>query len=269
MTLGGWARRESVLLSCLAVGGAVVGLAGPLGAPWLRVVGLIVAALGALARLLIAIRRAGLEDAIERVVLDRRVRVPVAVIAKIDATGIGVDAAAQTILGGARVPDYVARDSDVALRGAVRAALDGSGPWIVVVGGRSKVGKSRALFEALLACDPEAELELVAPVDGEALRSLLTPGQRPQRGAARAVLWLDDLEPFLNQAVTLQTLREWHASNPGIVAATYGGKGSELVAPSSSSALETSASELLSHACEISGSDDRARTGRAARRPVG
>jgi hypothetical protein len=79
------------------------------------VVGGIIAALGALARLFIAIRRAGLEDEIERFVLDRRVRVPVAVIAKIDPTDIGVDAAAQTILGGGGVPDYVARDGDDAL----------------------------------------------------------------------------------------------------------------------------------------------------------
>ena len=67
------------------------------------------------------------------------------------------------------------------------------------------------------------------------------------------MLWLDDLEPFLNQGVTLQTLREWQAGRPGrIVAATYGGKGSELIAGSSASGLATIASDVLQHACEVS-----------------
>jgi hypothetical protein len=52
------------------------------------------------------------------------------------------------------------------------------------------------------------------------------PGQDLRLRRNPAVVWLDDLEPFLNQGVTLQTLREWHAGRPGrIVAATYGGKG--------------------------------------------
>jgi len=46
-------------------------------------------------------------------------------------------------------------------------------------------------------------------------------------------LWLDDLELFLNEDVTLAILREWHAGVRGrIIAATYGGKGSERIAGS-------------------------------------
>src|SRR5262249_32715121 len=67
-----------------------------------------------------------------------------------------------------------------------------------------------------------------------------------------AVLWLDDLEPFLNQGITLQTLREWHASGPGrIVAATYGGKGSEQIAGATVTGVATIAADVLAHAREI------------------
>ena len=70
------------------------------------------------------------------------------------------------------------------------------------------------------------DLQLFAPVDGEALRALLSPGQDLRFGKKQVVLWLDDLEPFLNQGVTLQTLRQWQDGQVGrIVAATFGGKG--------------------------------------------
>ena len=81
---------------------------------------------------------------------------------------------------------------------------------------------------------------------------MLDPGQSLKQGSTPAVLWLDDLEPFLNQGVTLHLLREWQSASPGrIVAATYGGKGSELVAGSGKSALTTIASDVLAHAREI------------------
>ena len=45
-------------------------------------------------------------------------------------------------------------------------------------------------------------------------------------GKEPAVLWLDDIEPFLNQGLTLRILREWQSTGPvRIVTATYGGKG--------------------------------------------
>jgi tetratricopeptide (TPR) repeat protein len=188
----------------------------------------------------------------ERAELDRRVRVPVAAIGQIDATRIGVDAAAQTIVRGGALPEYVARDADEQLRTALAAALDGGERYVVVAVGSSKVGKSRTLLEALKWCGEDREVVLVAPRDGDALRSLLTPGQLPRLRGARAVLWLDDLEPFVNQRVTLHTLREWHATFPGsVVAATYGGKGSMLVPASSSGAVTTLADEILEQACEI------------------
>ena len=147
--MGAWARRETVLLSCLAAAAAIALLAGPLGAAWLGVAGAIVAAAGALARVVIAVQRARLEGQRERADSACLLRVAVAPIGEVNPTLIGVDPAAQTILPGDVVPEYVGRVADDALREAVAAALDGSGRWLVVVVGRSKVGKSRTLFQAL------------------------------------------------------------------------------------------------------------------------
>lgn len=169
----------------------------------------------------------------------------------VDPTTIGVDAAAQDILPGGEVPEYVARDVDEELRAAIAAAFEGSGRWLVVVIGPSKVGKSRALFEAVTRCAQSRRLEFVVPVDGDAMRTILTPSERPARSPLTA-LWLDDLEPFLNDGVTLGTLREWHAGGRGrIVAATYGGKGSERIAGSKVGGLMPIAAEVLQSAREI------------------
>jgi hypothetical protein len=66
------------------------------------------------------------------------------------------------------------------------------------------------------------------------------------------VLWLDDLEPFLNAGMTRELLSEWHSSGPSrIVAATLGGKGSDLVVGSTTTALRTAAPGVLHLAREI------------------
>src|SRR6202171_182904 len=227
-TLGAWSRRQTVLAGCLAAAAALAGLSGPVGVPWLAAAGLIVAAL---AGLVIIAARARLEGRRERAESVRRLRV--APITEVDPTLIGVDKAVQTVLPGATLPDYLPRGVDTGLRDVIAAALAGRGDWLVVVVGGSKVGKSRTLFEALRRCALAGQLELGAPVDGGALRSLLAPGQAMPIRAEYAVLWLDDLELFLNEGVTLRTLREWQSGGPGrIVAATYGGKGSEMVAGS-------------------------------------
>ena len=253
-TVGALARREAVLVSALGVGAAIALLAGPLGVPSLKFVGAIVAAVGAAARLGIAVTRASVESEREKTESARGLRAPVAPVAQIDPTLIGIDRAAkQSILLGGDVPQYVSRTADDEVLDAVACALDGSGPWMVVVHGPSKVGKSRSLFEALLARGQTSALELIAPVDASAVWSLLTPGERLWRESGAAVLWLDDLEPFLNEGVTWQTLREWQAGAPRrIVAATYGGKGSELIADSPTGGLATIASDVLGRAREVS-----------------
>jgi hypothetical protein len=215
-----WARREAALVAALAVAAAAAALAKPLDAAWLGLAGLVIAVVGALVRMLIAVNRARLEGRQERVELGRLLRAPVAPVGGIDPTVIGVDPAAQSILPGGRLPAYVERDAfDAGLREAVRAGLDGSGPWLLVVVGPSKVGKSRALFEALRRCGGEVGLQLVAPTDGAALRTLLLPGHGVRLARAPAALWLDDIEPFLNQGLTLETLREWHSS--GLAAGSW------------------------------------------------
>ena len=118
-----------------------------------------------------------------------------------------------------RCPTTSTAEVDAELREAIEAALTGRGHWLVVVEGPSKVGKSRTLFEALRRCashrdDTRYSWSLRCTAD--ALRSLLEPG--PPAIASRpehAVLWLDDLEPFLNQGVTFQTLREWRSGRAG------------------------------------------------------
>jgi tetratricopeptide (TPR) repeat protein len=251
-TLGGWNRRNKVLTASLAAAAGLAALSVPLELPWLKAAGLVVAAAGGIASLVISSEQVRLESKRERAELDRRVKVPVAPITEIDPTLIGVDPAAIHMELDGAVPQYVGRDVDAELRGAIELALTGAGSWMLVVFGASKVGKSRTLFEALSACSVAEKLQVVAPVDGDRLRSLLDPGQPMATLPNYAVLWLDDLEPFLAQGVTLQTMREWQSRRPGwIVAATYGGKGSELVAEAATGELKTLAADILQHAREI------------------
>jgi tetratricopeptide (TPR) repeat protein len=251
--LGDLARREALLGACLSGAAAMIALAQVLGQAWLTIAGLALAALGGVVRVILTLRRGRLERAQESATLDRRILVPIAGVEEVDPTDVGVDAAApQDVLPGERVPQYLARDVDAALDAALGRGLDGNGPWIVVAVGSSKVGKSRALFEALRRCAAAEHLDFLAPVDGKALISLLTPGEQPALHGDRAVLWLDDLEPFLNDGTTLQILREWHEQIPhGVVVATYGGKGNDLVGETGSEALATLAGEVLQHAAEI------------------
>lgn len=188
-TAGAWARREAILVAGVGAGAAIVALGASLGTTWPSVVGLAIAAVGALAGMGIAVQRARTESTLERTESERRLRVPVAPVAEVDPLHIGVDRAEQSILPGEGTPMYVARDADARLRDAVAAGVAGSGPWIVVVHGPSKVGKSRSIFEAFRACLRDVPLDLVAPVDGDALRSLLTPGRRPayRLGRSRVV----------------------------------------------------------------------------------
>jgi tetratricopeptide (TPR) repeat protein len=252
-SLSDLARREAVLLTCLALAAALVALAKVVDREWLTIAGLSLAFVGGVLRVSLTVRRGQLERARETATLSRRTLVPIGEIGQVDPTDVGVDAAApQDVLPGERVPKYLARHVDAALDSAFRTGLDGGVPWIVVAVGSSKVGKSRALFEALRRYAETNRLDFVAPTDGEALAQLLTPDERPSLQGDGAVLWLDDLEPFLNDGTTLQVLREWHEqSGYGVVAATYGGKGNDLVGATGSEALATVAGEVLQHSAEI------------------
>jgi tetratricopeptide (TPR) repeat protein len=235
------------------VAAAAAGLADPLGAPWLKSAGVVAALVFAVALFVVKAARLRLEKRREQWESDRRLRIPVTPAAEVDPLSIGVERAAQSVLPGGEHPAYLPRGVDTAVREGILAAVEGRGRWLVVMQGPSKVGKSRTLFEGLLAAD--AKVQVVAPINGDAVKALLVPGQAPRWNPGSKALWLDDLEPFLNDGVTWQTLREWHAGarpdSPRIVLATYGGKGSERIAGSTTAGLATTAGEMLQHALEI------------------
>lgn len=241
-----------MLAAVVAAAGAIAALAPVLGKAWLLLVALAIAALAGLARIVMAIGQGRVERAQEESELAQRLRVPIGAVTAIDPTDIGVDPAAQTVLGGGTKPDYVTRTVDEALVRAINGALTGSDRWLIVVAGPSKVGKSRSLFEALRRHPECGEMALVAPTSGDSLRSLMMPGSAPRLKGLRPVLWLDDLEPFVAQGVTLDALREWHRITKMPVLATYGGKGSERVGETASMReLTELTGTLLQHAREI------------------
>ena len=101
---------------------------------------------------------------------------------------LGVHAAIQVDQDSGELPAYVPRDLDADLRTAITASERGG--FVLLVGG-SSVGKTRALFEAVRAVLPE--WWLVHPADTDEIREF---GLAP---TPRTVLWLDDLQRYLNQ----------------------------------------------------------------------
>ena len=151
------------------------------------------------------------------------------------------------------MPQDVGRDVDAELRRAIEAAGTGRRQLDAVVVGASRKSASPALCSRPFARAPlPRNYRWSLQWTAMRCRSLLDPGQAMATQPKYAVLWLDDLEPFLAQGVTLQTLREWQSRRPGrIVAATYGGKGSDLVAEAATGGLKTLAADILQHAREI------------------
>ncbi|MFF7756018.1 hypothetical protein ACFZCP_44040 [Streptomyces sp. NPDC007971] len=96
-------------------------------------------------------------------------------------------------------PAYVPRDLDDGLRQALRAAAKGGG--FLLLTGRSCVGKTRTLYEAVLDVLPE--WWLVHPTSTDAVRELAAAP------TPRTVLWLDELQGHLDtaDALTAGTVR--------------------------------------------------------------
>lgn len=139
-----------------------------------------------------------------------------------DAHDLGADLEVPSEELGGHPWQYVARDADEEVRTALREALLGTGPSIVVVHGRTKVGKTRLLFEAT-----QRELRkcrLVAPADVAGLRSRMAGST--QADSAPVVFWLDDLEDFVqvDGGVSLSDLQDT-VKRGAIVVATAGGRG--------------------------------------------
>lgn len=236
---------DGAFWTALGAAFAFLGLAISLNVLWMIALALATLALLIGSRLILVLTP-GLTR-VYREIRRARTRIPIQPITKVDPTRVGVDRPALQALPGGHVPPYQPRNVDGELRAAIEDGLRGDGPWIVVASGRPKVGKSRSLFEALRHTALDGDLEFVAPIDADALRNLAERSQVKGRG----VLWLDDLEPFLNQGVTVKALQDWHRAVPeGIVAATYGGKGGEP-RQGDSGALAEPADEMLEHARSI------------------
>ena len=247
-------RQEAVLALCISAAAALFGLGEWLGITGMTVSAAVVLAGGACCRLVIGVRRSRLEGRRNDASLARALRVYPACNARdADPVAIGIDRAEQSLLPGATIPSYVPREADESIDIALRRAADGSGPWVVVVHGVSKVGKSRTLFEGVRSCIATSDYALVAPVDAAALQELLLPGSGLPTSVRGTILWLDDLEPFVNGGITFRVLEEWRKRTARcVVVATYGGKGGSQVALSPSPELPTMASELLDNAAVIS-----------------
>ncbi len=247
-----WARREAPLVTVVSATGTLATLFGILGWTELLIGVLCIGAVAAVVCIVVQIARSRAEGKQDREASERLVRVPVAPVHRIAATAIGVDPAALRILPGkGDIPTYVPRSVDASLNAAVRSALDGNRDekWIVVVHGPPKVGKSRTLYESLVRVEAEGQnLVLVAPRDGAAVQTLLEPGQLRREADKRYVVWLDDLEVFVADGVTLDTVREWHDNWGAIVVATYGGKGGERVRDKKTNEFSVLAETILSFA---------------------
>jgi hypothetical protein len=101
---------------------------------------------------------------------------------------LGVHASIQVNPAATDLPVYVPRDLDADLRTAITVAA-GDGGFVLLIGD-SSVGKSRALFEAVRATLPD--WWLVHPANAEDVRVMA------EAPTARTVVWLDELQDFLN-----------------------------------------------------------------------
>ena len=116
-SLGEWVRRERLLVAFLAACAAVVAAGVALGLPQLSVVGAVVAAVGALAKVVVVRGAVKVERSIEGAKARRHLRVPVGAVAGVVPTRYRqADPAVQTILPGGQRPEYVERSKDAELR---------------------------------------------------------------------------------------------------------------------------------------------------------
>ena len=248
----GLIKRWTVLAGSIGLAAAVAALGAALSAEWLAIPALAIVVLGLVFQFPGALRTARQEGEKVEQVRKARTRVPIAGVRDADPTLLGVDPAAeQQLLPGKDVPEYLPREVDGELDRAIEAALAGTGRWIAIAVGSSKVGKSRAMFETLRRQAEIADITLLAPVDHAALLEMLEPGQVPAV-SGRSALWLDDLEPFADAGLTVQTLERWHEQfQPCVVVATFGGKGGTLVRGSDGERLATVAGEIRRRSQEV------------------
>lgn len=121
----------------------------------------------------------------------------------------GSDLAERYALAGQR-PPYVRRDIDDQIDCALRTDR-----FIVIVG-PSKAGKSRTAYEAIDRVFPHHKL--LIPSTATRLRALLALDPSLDMSPGPAVLWLDDLEQYLEaSALDLRTVTDWRQRQSDIV----------------------------------------------------
>lgn len=103
---------------------------------------------------------------------------------------LGVHACIQVDGASGEVPVYVPRDLDAELRPAIADAAV-SGGFVLLVG-RSSVGKTRAMFEAVREVLPDWWLVCPDPTEPATARALVA------EPTPRTVLWLDELQRFID-----------------------------------------------------------------------
>ncbi|WP_144118301.1 hypothetical protein [Catellatospora sichuanensis] len=127
--------------------------------------------------------------ALERVATSHKPRPPAAVrVEDARVRLLGVHAAIQVPGAVGELPPYVLRDLDTELRATITAAAERGG-FVLLVGG-SSVGKTRTLVEAVRAVLPQ--WWLLHPADVTAI-NVYAANPTP-----RTVLWLDELQRYLN-----------------------------------------------------------------------
>jgi thioredoxin-like negative regulator of GroEL len=128
---------------------------------------------------------------------------------------LGVHAAIRLGSGGDPddLPPFVPRDVDGDLRAAITAVAERGG-LVLLVGG-SSVGKTRVLYETVLAALPE--WWLIHPADAAAVRDLAA------RPSPRTVIWLDELQRYLDGpgGVPVAAARALIAAGAAIVATMW------------------------------------------------
>jgi hypothetical protein len=124
---------------------------------------------------------------------------------------LGVHASSQIDPAATDLPAYMPRDLDADLRTAIIAAAEQGG--FVLLVGESSVGKSRALFEAVRAVLPD--WWLIHPRHADMVRLLAAaPTQR-------TVVWLDQLQRYLDDGLPVGVVRELIAAGTVLVATMF------------------------------------------------
>jgi hypothetical protein len=114
-----------------------------------------------------------------------------------DAHALGVQRARSSVPAVASqrlgLTPYLSRGHDRELRDRIDETASGGPSMLAVLIGDSTIGKTRALYEALLCHEVVRQWPLLAPVDADQLSALLD-GQNIVPGM---VLWLDEIQKYL------------------------------------------------------------------------